>query len=82
MVLDSGKLQTRLTDKIFHWCKMNMNFYIFTFHLFGYLGGGRINGHRGTSFDSSMVSSDLESTSFVDSDDDASSRITSTTGKF
>lgn len=30
---------------------------------------------------SSMISSDLESTSFVDSEEDASSRITTTTGK-
>ena len=29
---------------------------------------------------SSMISSDLESTSFVDSEEDASSRITTTTG--
>lgn len=31
---------------------------------------------------SSMISSDLETTSFVDSEEDASSRITMTTGNF
>lgn len=45
----------------------------------------RINGHgtrppRHHGYESSsMISSDLESTSFFDSDDDASSRITATT---
>ncbi|XP_065565571.1 segment polarity protein dishevelled homolog DVL-3-like isoform X2 [Artemia franciscana] len=42
----------------------------------------RVNGsgkHRGRHYESSMVSSDLESTSFVDSEDEASSRITTTT---
>lgn len=32
-------------------------------------------------YESSMMSSDLETTTFLDSEDDASSRITATTGK-
>ena len=46
--------------------------------------GEKLNGHarhRAPLYDnSSMLSSDLESTSFFDSEDDGSSRITSTTG--
>lgn len=40
--------------------------------------GSRVPRHHGYE-SSSMISSDLESTSFFDSDDDASSRITATT---
>lgn len=36
---------------------------------------------RGRHYESSMMSSDLETTTFLESDDDASSRITATTGK-
>lgn len=50
--------------------------------------GHRINGHsklhgrQGHAYESSsMVSSDLETTSFLESDDDASSHITTTTGR-
>lgn len=48
--------------------------------------GLRINGHSkhrsGHGYESaSMMSSDLETTTFLESDDDASSRITSTTGR-
>lgn len=35
---------------------------------------------RGHHYESSMMSSDLETTTFLESDDDASSRITATTG--
>jgi segment polarity protein dishevelled len=46
--------------------------------------GLRVNGHgkgvRGYE-SSSMFSSDLETTSFLESEDDASSRITTTTGR-
>lgn len=41
-----------------------------------------MNGHgKGHYESSSMVSSDVETTSFLESDDDASSRITTTTGR-
>uniref|UniRef100_A0A8D8LQ88 Segment polarity protein dishevelled homolog DVL-3 n=2 Tax=Cacopsylla melanoneura TaxID=428564 RepID=A0A8D8LQ88_9HEMI len=44
--------------------------------------GMRMNGHgKGHYESSSMVSSDVETTSFLESDDDASSRITTTTGR-
>lgn len=48
--------------------------------------GLRMNGHSrlrgGHGYESSsMLSSDLETTSFLESEDDASSRITSTTGR-
>ncbi|KAL1123355.1 hypothetical protein AAG570_002440 [Ranatra chinensis] len=48
--------------------------------------GLRVNGHgkppRGMGYESSsMFSSDLETTSFLESEDDASSRITTTTGR-
>ena len=50
------------------------------------LSGLRINGHSkhrsGHGYESSsMLSSDLETTSFLESEDDASSRITTTTGR-
>lgn len=39
-----------------------------------------INGKHRNHYESSMMSSDLETTTFFESDDDASSRITATTG--
>ncbi|XP_076043044.1 segment polarity protein dishevelled isoform X2 [Oratosquilla oratoria] len=46
----------------------------------GHGGGGRLRGGPPHAYESSsMISSDLESTSFFDSDDDASSRVTATT---
>lgn len=39
-----------------------------------------MNGKHRNHYESSMMSSDLETTTFFESDDDASSRITATTG--
>jgi segment polarity protein dishevelled len=56
------------------------------YQCFVFLPGLRINGHSkhrsGHGYESSsMLSSDLETTSFLESEDDASSRITTTTGR-
>ena len=56
------------------------------YQYFVILPGLRINGHSkhrsGHGYESSsMLSSDLETTSFLESEDDASSRITTTTGR-
>jgi len=52
----------------------------------GFVSGLRVNGHSrhrsGHGYESSsMLSSDVETTSFLESEDDASSRITTTTGR-
>lgn len=45
-------------------------------------GHSKLHGRQGHVYESSsMVSSDLETTSFLESDDDASSHITTTTGR-
>ena len=61
-------------------CKLNI--YLCLVH--GPRNGNNTARHRsGHEYESSsMISSDLESTSFVDSEEDASSRITTTTGIF
>ncbi|XP_018914936.1 segment polarity protein dishevelled homolog DVL-1 isoform X2 [Bemisia tabaci] len=47
-----------------------------------YHNGVGLNGHsKHRGYESSMLSSDIETTSFLESDDDASSRITTTTGR-
>lgn len=60
----------------------NVFFYFFAMHFIGL----RINGHSkhrsGHGYETaSILSSDLETTTFLESDDDVSSRITSTTGR-
>lgn len=62
------------------------NFLTVNNECFVFLSGLRINGHSkhrsGHGYESSsMLSSDLETTSFLESEDDASSRITTTTGR-
>jgi segment polarity protein dishevelled len=65
---------------------MTENFLTVSNECFVFLSGLRINGHSkhrsGHGYESSsMLSSDLETTSFLESEDDASSRITTTTGR-
>lgn len=51
-------------------------------YLHNFFSGVGLNGHsKHRGYESSMLSSDIETTSFLESDDDASSRITTTTGR-
>lgn len=65
---------------------ISRNLFYFPFFCILYFIGLRINGHSkhrsGHGYETaSILSSDLETTTFLESDDDASSRITSTTGR-
>lgn len=71
---------TYLTKKTYE----KKSLYGFSFSITGIRinGHGKIRGIPGHGYESSsMLSSDLETTSFLESEDDASSRITSTTGR-
>lgn len=62
--------------------KREPNFLIDKYSRFDGMNGKHRSSHHHNNYDSSLVSSDLDTTTFLESEDDASSRITATTGVY